>query len=120
MSPFITENDNISINIYFIEKDGNIEIVDTFEENKNISVMEFIFRKPSYKDSYDILKEISNEGNIKSSVILQDVVLRKLLVDWSAVDTLNKKIEINDFNISKLYPVIARKVTELLLQKIQL
>lgn len=120
MSPFIKENDRVSVNVYYVEKDGNIEIVESFEEKKNINVIEFIFRKPNYKDSYDILKQLTGDNNIKSSVMLQDVVLRKLLTDWSIEDENKNKIKINDSTISNLYPVIARKASELLLEKIQI
>lgn len=118
MSPFVNENDKISVNVYYKEDGDKLVVLDNHETGAE--TIEFIFRRPNYSDSNFIYKQVQDFTTVKTAIIMQEAVLRRLLSDWSLVDDKQNKIEINELNVSKLYPDIARKASELLLSKVQL
>ena len=118
MSPFVNENDKISVNVYFKEEENGIKVLENHEDGSN--TIEFVFRRPNYSDSNFIYKQVQDFTTVKTAIIMQEVAFRRLLVDWSITDSEQNKIEINEPNVSKLYPHIARKASELFLSRIQL
>jgi len=125
----VSKTDTFDVRVYAYSVDGEIgathdksdlpENVDETEEVK------FVFRRPSNFDSNTILKESRvngpDESNLKLDIsLLQDAILRKLLVDWDVKDDNNEKLRLTQGNINILHPDIARAAASGCMDKVKL
>ncbi len=122
---FVNKSSRLTVDVHVWENDGDLEAThDTTqlpEEGVETEKVTFIFRKPNYADSTDIIQQSQvrpAEGTIDVTAF-QNSILRSLLVDWTLTDG-NDKVAVTPANINNLEPILARSAIEGILQKIKL
>ena len=126
----VSRSDRVTVTVHAYEIDGNIEATHDKGEipkgMEDIQEAAFTFRRPGHADSTSIFKECNfkptAEGKIQSFdvTVLQEAVLRTLLVGWDLMDDDGKKMSLTAGNINSLHPAVARAASAGCLDKIRL
>lgn len=129
MKLLVKKSDKLEIPVYAYEETGNLNATHDKEDiPKEVQAEEltFVFRRPSYQDSTNILAvsqasatTIGEEVKVDAAKF-QNHILRTLLTDWDLKDEEGEKIECSPGNISSLDPSVARAATAGVLMKIRL
>lgn len=121
---FVNKNDHLDIEVYVWDSDEGVDA--TWDKGqippaaKPESVM-FTFKRPNYADSTAIIQQAQIGGNDVGINVtsFQDIILRRLCVDWTITDEDGEKAKITTANFNNLEPRIARAAVDGLLQKVK-
>jgi hypothetical protein len=111
---FVQKSDRVTVTVYAYDQSGKTEAV--FDKNEvpnnaeDVQELGFVFRRPTYADSFDIIRGTGMSGVDLTSADLSrfsDQALRTLLVDWDISED-GKKVPFSKGAISRLHPSIAR------------
>ena len=122
---FVNKSSRLNVDVHVWDSEGDLEAThDPTQlpgEGVETEKVTFIFRKPNYADSNDIIRQSQArpaEGTIDVTAF-QTSILRSLLVDWTLTDG-DDKVSVTPATINNLEPVLARSAIEGILQKIKL
>ena len=133
MELFVKPDNTVDVEVFVYEKDGNVLATnDTSDIPKEVGLeiktLKFIFRKPSYQDSVEIMSKSQNKNiaPTEGSPITIDpngfnsAILYTLLKDWDIEDSKGIKMSVNQRNINSLQPAIARAAVAGCLRKVSI
>jgi len=128
MKLLVNRTDNIKIQVYCYEQDGEVEATHLKNEVPEgvdaVEKVEFIFRKPGFADSNVIIRnsnfKTEGEDTTLNVTSFQDNILRNLLIDFDLKDEDGQKVAVNSITISSLVPSVARAAVSGALEKLRI
>jgi hypothetical protein len=124
MNIFVKKNDRVEIDV-FVWEDEKTELQATVNQSEvpnstDAKILKFFFRRPSYADSQNIIKQSQIRNGLQTSIdsiLFQDVLLHSLLVEWD-LKPIGDDTPCSSVNIDNLNPLIARVAVEGVIPKI--
>lgn len=133
MDLFVKNDSTVEVEVFVFEQDGQVlAVADQSElpkeEKLEVKTIKFVFRKPCYQDSVNILtrSQVKNSLPTEENPVRIDAnnfnsaILFVLLKDWDITNEKGEKIAVSVKSINTLQPTIARAAVAGCLQKVSI
>jgi hypothetical protein len=120
---FVKETDELKVSVFATKSDeGQVRAasdMDTLKEvhpeltdETGVTEYKFVFRQPTFKDSISVGQDLFQANEDGVGMAFNPLATRyskmvKLMKDWNITGDDDKKVPVNEENISKLHPNVA-------------